>query len=95
MEKNLLFERAFVTIVAEMVEQKGMSHSDFGRRVFGETSGVRLWRWCRSEENRGRRLMLGEAYAMAAALDTDFPSLVWKISKEAVERGLLETNRPN
>lgn len=94
MNTSLLFERAFIALVSEMVEQKGLSHSDFGRLVFGETSGVRLWRWCRSNGGRTRRLMLGEAYAMADALGMDFPTLVWKLTKEIEEKGMMETDSP-
>lgn len=83
------YEKAFVSLVAERVEDLGMSHSEFGRRVFGSTAGVRLWRSCRDFKSRRRKLTLGEAYLMAEALGTDFPSLVWNLTQAAKNRGLL------
>jgi hypothetical protein len=38
MENTDSFERVFITLVAERVEVSGMSHSEFGRRVFGAAS---------------------------------------------------------
>ncbi len=90
MNKADIFERAFVTLIAERVEDLGMPHSEFGRRVFGETAGARLWRSCRGSEQRpARKVTLGEAYRMAEALGTDFPSLVWNLSQAAKNRGML------
>lgn len=81
------FERAFVALVAERVEQAGMSHSEFGRRVFGSEHGSRLWRTAR-EPARARKIILAEAYRMAEVLGTDLPTLLWQISREAEARGM-------
>lgn len=90
MKKDDYFERVFVELVAERVEDSGLSHSEFGRRVFGGgASGVRLWRSVRDHDGRGRKLTLGEAYRMAEALGTDFPSLVWNLCQAAKNRGML------
>lgn len=86
-----IYEQAFIKLVAERVEDLGMSHAEFGRRVFGKASGARLWRSCRGEEQRpSRKLTLGEAYRMAEVLETDFPSLVWNLSQAAKNRGMLK-----
>ena len=84
------FERIFITLVAERVEACGMSHSEFGRQVFGDSSGVRLWRSCRDFEKRRRKLTLDEAYQMAIVLGTDFPTMIWNMVCEAKARGMLE-----
>jgi len=89
MENTDSFERVFITLIAERVEVSGMSHSEFGRRVFGDSSGVRLWRSCRDFEKRRRKLTLDEAYRMALALGTDFPTMVWNMVREAKARGML------
>jgi hypothetical protein len=89
MDKADNFERVFITLVAERVKAAKMSHSEFGRKIFGESAGVRLWRACRDFEGRGRRLTLDEAYRMADVLGTDFPTMVWNMVQEAKARGLL------
>ncbi|EPR43155.1 hypothetical protein dsx2_2515 [Desulfovibrio sp. X2] len=94
MKNDDQFERVFVALVAERVEDMGMSHAEFGRRVFGGgDSGVRLWRSVRDVDGRGRRLTIGEAYRMAEALGTDFPSLVWNLCQSARNRGMLPQDK--
>lgn len=83
-----MFERAYVALVAERVEAAGMSHSEFGRRVFGDESGSRLWRSCR-DTGRTRRLLLAEAHKMAEVLGTDYPTMVWEITREAHSRRMM------
>lgn len=75
------FGRHFVSVVAARVEALGISHSEFGRRVFGASDGGRTWRAVRDPKGSGkpRVLLLDEAYAMARALDMDFPSLIWTV----------------
>ena len=67
------FGRHFVSVVAARVEASGISHSEFGRRVFGASDGGRTWRAVRDPKGSGkpRVLLLDEAYAMARALDMD------------------------
>lgn len=84
-----LFERAYVTIVAERVDASEMSQSEFGRRVFGETSGVRLWRLCRAEK-RTRSITLAESLRMAETLGQDFAAFIWQVRQEASVRGMLD-----
>lgn len=88
MEKSVQFERALVALVAEKVEASGLSHSEFGRRVFGEESGARLWRSCRDPE-RARKVVLAEAYTMAEVLGQDLPTMLWQLAQEAKARGLI------
>lgn len=84
----MLYERAIVALVAEKVEEIGMSHSEFGRRIFGEESGVRLWRKCR-ESTSPRKLVFSEAYKIAELFDLDLPTMLWQFSQEAQRRGML------
>ncbi len=83
-----MFERAFVALVAEKVEAAGMSHSEFGRRALGEESGSRLWRSCR-DAVKPRRVLLAEAHRMAEVLGTDYPTMVWEITREAHARHMV------
>jgi len=83
------FERVFITLMIERIEDCGMSHAEFGKKVFGETSGVRLWRSCRDFEKRRRKLTLEESYRMAAVLGTDFPTMVWNMVQAAKARGMI------
>lgn len=88
MKKADIFEQFFVEAMTEKVEASTMSHSEFGRRVFGEDSGARLWRATR-EKSRKRSVSIGEASLMAEALGMDFPSLVWEIVQDGKRRGIL------
>lgn len=81
MEKSVAFERAFVALLAERVESSGMSHSEFGRRVFGEDSGSRTWRSTRDPE-RARKITLAEVHLAANVLGLDFPTMVWQFTQE-------------
>lgn len=85
MKKSELFENLFVEAMVKRVETAGMSHSEFGRRVFGEDSGARAWRATREKE-RKRGLGIGEAYMMAEALDVEFPALIWEVMQEIKDR---------
>lgn len=85
MKKSEVFEKLFIEVMAERVEAAKMSHSEFGRRVFGEESGARAWRATR-EKNRKRGLGIGEAYMMAEALDMEFPALMWEVMQEIKNR---------
>ena len=82
------FERAYVAICAERVDALNMSHSEFGRQVFGETSGVRLWRLCRADK-RTRSVTLAESMRMAEVLGQDFAAFIWQVRQEASARGLI------
>ncbi|MDR3044031.1 MAG: hypothetical protein LBU75_07175 [Desulfovibrio sp.] len=88
MENSIAFERALVALVAERVENSDLSHSEFGRRIFGEESGSRLWRSCR-DATRPRRILLAEAHRMAELLGMDFPTMIWQFTQEAKARGLI------
>lgn len=85
MKKSERFEKLFVEAMVRRVEAAGMSHSEFGRRVFGEGSGSRAWRATR-EKDRKRGLGIGEAYMMAEALGMEFPALVWEVMQEVKDR---------
>ena len=61
------FGRHFVSVVAARVEASGISHSEFGRRVFGASDGGRTWRAVRDPKGSGK------------PLDMDFPSLIWTV----------------
>jgi len=78
-----LYERFFVQEVTNMAREKGLSHSEFGRRLFGEEGG-RMWRTVRDPMNtrKPRRISLGEAHKIAELLEVDLPSLIWAISQK-------------
>ena len=89
------FGRHFVSVVAARVEALGISHSEFGRRVFGTPDGARTWRAVRDPKGTGkpRVLLLDEAYAMARALDTDFPGLIWSVFQSFPQEGKEQQKR--
>lgn len=82
------FEYAFIRIVAEKVDASGMAQSVFANKVFGETSGTRIWRKLRSKDEY-RALGIQEAYDMAEVLAVPFPTLVFDVLHEARARGML------
>ncbi|ABM29791.1 hypothetical protein Dvul_2780 [Nitratidesulfovibrio vulgaris DP4] len=88
MDKSTHFERALVALIAEQVEQRGMSHSEFGRAIFGQEHGPRLWRTAR-DPKRARKITIAEAYRMAETLGTDLPTLLWRITQDATTRGMM------
>lgn len=88
MESQTSFEKALVAVVTDMLKEKGIKHSPFGRFVFGETSGVRLWRIAR-EEARGKTITVNEFYRMAEFFEQELPEFVWKVCQRAKEKGLL------
>lgn len=83
MSKGTDFEIFFVDSIAERLVAMGMSHNEFGRLVFGEADGGRLWRSVRDPQNTGKRrkLSLGETYTIAEVLGTDLPSLMWQVAQ--------------
>ena len=78
-----LYERFFVQEVTNMARERGLSHSEFGRRLFGE-EGSRMWRTVRDPMNtrKPRRVSLGEVHKVAEILDVELPSLIWAISQK-------------
>ena len=88
MKDTKTFERCFVQLIAEKVDASGMKHTEFAKLAFGETSGARIWRKLRSQDEY-RALTIEEAYSMAKALKTPFPLLVYDICQEIEKRGLL------
>ncbi len=85
MEKSLEFERAVIDLVAEILEKQGVTHTDFGRAVFGPESGVRAWRKCRESETP-RKLSLAETHKIAEFLGIDLATMLWQLEREAEYR---------
>lgn len=83
------FQLFFVYEVSRMASERGFSHSEFGRRVFGEHSGSRIWRVAR-QLGRGRSISLVDCYNMAEVLEVDLPSLLWKTTQRANAESLAE-----
>ena len=92
MEKQVLFEKAFILLLAEKVEEFEIPHAEFGRMVFGEEIGPRTWRKVRHDP-KPRRMTIAEVYKAAEVLGKDFPSLAWELEKEAEKRGLLSPQK--
>lgn len=82
MEKPNTFERDFVAHITAMVEGRDIKHTDFGKYVFGELSGVRIWRYVR-DEKRQRFITLSEAERMAEYFREDLSSLIKKVEQKA------------
>ena len=82
------FERFFIELVTSMYQKNGLSHSDFGRAVFGEKSGVRIWGGVRSAK-RERDITLAEVLKMAKALNVELPTLIFKTYERAKEKDIL------
>lgn len=82
------FERFFVKMITGMATDKGLSQAEFGRRVFGEKSGIRIWGGVRSDK-RCRDVSLAEALHMANVLDIEFPSLIWQAYERAKSEDIL------
>lgn len=82
MNKPTTFERDFVAHITAMVDSREITHSDFGKYVFGEVSGVRIWRYVR-EEKRQRFVTLSEAQKMAEYFREDLSGLIKKIEQKA------------
>ncbi|WP_051258220.1 hypothetical protein [Desulfovibrio cuneatus] len=82
------FERQFILAVDERVEKSGLTHSNFGRKVFGEVSGERLWRKCRDVKNP-RKISFAESYAMATLLGIDYPSFVWQVGQRVLQEDVV------
>lgn len=95
MENHPNFEHALVQLVAELIEEKSISNTDFGNFVFGKTSGARIWRMCRRRQ-RERDISVNEAVRMAEFLSehikefAEFPTFIWQINQQAKARGLLD-----
>mgnify|MGYP003623459699 CR=1 FL=1 len=83
------FEHAFITIVAEKVDALGMRQSVFANKVFGDTSGTRIWRKLRSRDEY-RALGIQEAYTIAEVLGIPLPTLVFDVLHEAKARGMIK-----
>lgn len=88
MKKADIFEDFFVEEITRRVEESKLSHSEFGRLVFGTDSGPRAWRATREKE-RKRRISIGEALMMAEVLGLELPALVWEITQKAESKGIL------
>ncbi len=77
-------ERYFIEFATRKIKERGLSHSDFARRVFpGQSLGTaeRVWRQLRSPQpdKPPRRLSLNEAEKMSEALDAEFPAFIWEV----------------
>ena len=81
MDANTSFERSFVQVVVETLVKKGIKHAPFGRAIFGDESGSRIWLQVR-DESKPRRLSLAEAHKIALFLGKDFPALTWEVQQE-------------
>ncbi|WP_027361120.1 hypothetical protein [Halodesulfovibrio aestuarii] len=84
MKNSMAFEKKFVEVVCEKIEELGISHNEFGRRAFGPPDGGRLWRSIRGVEGKKkpRKIAIHEAYDIAEVLGTDLPTLLWHVEKQ-------------
>lgn len=82
------FERFFIEMVTTMYQKNGLSHSEFGRAVFGEKSGVRIWGGVRSTK-RERDITLAEVLKMAKTLNVELPTLIFKAYERAKDKDII------
>lgn len=73
-------QKAFVEDVSKRLAETDISHNQFGKDIFGEASGGRIWRGLR-EGARTRKLSLEEACRMAERLGLEFPNLLWSVAQ--------------
>ena len=78
------FETFFVELTCEIIEERGLTHSEFGRNVFGENDGPRIWRSVRNATgNKSRRkLSLQEAYMISDTLNKNLFLTAWQNTQQ-------------
>lgn len=82
-----LFERCMVTLVCKLVEENFPSHTEFAKRVFGDSENPsNAWRYIRNgQKGKPKRLGVEDAFNMACALGMDLETLCWKVHRELKE----------
>ena len=88
MENTQSFERIIIMMAEAMLDESGQKHAPFGRAVFGESNGARLWRMTRGDLKE-RRLSVNEAKSMADYFEMDFPTFIWKAHQWGRDKGLI------
>lgn len=78
------FETHFIKLTCNIIEERGITHSEFGRKVFGENDGPRIWRSVRStsSKTKHRKLSLQEAYIMSATLNKNLLLAAWQTTQQ-------------
>jgi len=87
MNNNASMEREFVKEVCRRIEKKGLSHREFGKRLFETDDGPRQWAKVRNPTGDGktRKLSLDECYKIAEVLEADLPMILLKIAIKTEE----------
>lgn len=78
------FEIFFVELTCDIIEERGLTHSEFGRKVFGENDGPRIWRSVRSTRGKKsrRKLSLQEAYMISDTLNKNLFVTAWQTTQQ-------------
>jgi len=86
MDRNEDFERCFVTVVDEMLAERGISRAELSNRVWGGQMAQPKNAWNNLIHRHGatgkpRKLLLREAIQIASAIGYDFVDLIDKVSR--------------
>ncbi|WBF68285.1 hypothetical protein LN040_04040 [Desulfovibrio subterraneus] len=78
MKAAISMEREFVKEVCRVLEKQGLSHREFGKRLFETDDGPRQWAKVRNPTGEGktRKLSLDECYKIAGILGIELPMLL-------------------
>ncbi len=88
MEKIPALEHALAKIVEEKLDQMGgRKHAPFGRFVFGEDNGPRVWRLIRAGQRRS--ITIDETCRMAQFFGQNIAEFIAKIYAAAIEKKLI------
>ncbi len=78
------FERMFVQVVVEIIQAKGMNHSQFAKLAMPDTvNAVAKWRRMRNVSPSGepQKLSLIDSLNMAKVLDKKYSELCWAVEQ--------------
>lgn len=84
-----MFQIFFAHKLDEFIEEKGLSKTKFGEKIFNTKSGGRIWRTTKDLDRR-RHISVADCFYIAKALEKDLPSIVWQICQAASQVNLVE-----
>jgi hypothetical protein len=82
MKNERTMERKFVEEVCRHIEQQGLSHREFGKRLFETDDGPRQWAKIRNPtpDGKTRKLNLEECFKIAEVLGVELPMLLLQMT---------------
>lgn len=84
MKDGIIFERCFVTLIAQLAAEKFRNHTDFATIAFSDReSPIGTWRTMRNGANgKYRNITITDAYIMAKTVGYDLDELFWRVRME-------------